>query len=85
VALVLTAMQVGLATPPLKDIRAFQVTSYVFTVFAMVAPLGILVGVLFAMALLVLWNWRYTLVLKRRQKQAQRRVWENEAIKDWAH
>lgn len=84
-ALVLTAMQVGLATPPLKDLRAFQVTSCVFTIFAMVAPLGIIVGVLFTMVLLVLWNWRYRLVLKRRETQAQRRVWDNEAIKDWAH
>jgi hypothetical protein len=39
VALVLTAMQVGLATERLKDNAAFQQASYSFTVFAILGPL----------------------------------------------
>ncbi|KAL4800858.1 hypothetical protein BDV19DRAFT_383878 [Aspergillus venezuelensis] len=39
IALVLTAMQVGLATDGLSENRAFQNASYGFTVFAIVAPL----------------------------------------------
>ncbi|KAK0648835.1 hypothetical protein B0T16DRAFT_389001 [Cercophora newfieldiana] len=40
IALILTAMQVGLATDRLKDNGDFQRASFGFTVFAMVAPLG---------------------------------------------
>ncbi|OAL45117.1 hypothetical protein IQ07DRAFT_234648 [Pyrenochaeta sp. DS3sAY3a] len=39
VALVLTAMQVGLATERLKDDAAFQQASYGFTVFAILGPM----------------------------------------------
>ncbi|KAK3898053.1 hypothetical protein C8A05DRAFT_19295 [Staphylotrichum tortipilum] len=41
VALVLTAMQVGLATDRLQEDPAFQRASYGFTVFAILAPLGV--------------------------------------------
>jgi hypothetical protein len=39
VALVLTAMQIGLATERLKDDAAFQQVSYGFTVFAILGPM----------------------------------------------
>ncbi|RDW74188.1 hypothetical protein BP5796_07630 [Coleophoma crateriformis] len=39
IALVLTAMQVGLATDQLKDNRSFQRASYGFSVFAILGPL----------------------------------------------
>jgi hypothetical protein len=45
VALVLTAMQVGLATRELADNDNFQNASYGFSVFAIIAPIG-LVGLL---------------------------------------
>ncbi|KAI1385836.1 uncharacterized protein F4822DRAFT_414280 [Hypoxylon trugodes] len=40
IALVLTAMQVGLATDRLKYDERFQQASYGFTVFAILGPLG---------------------------------------------
>lgn len=53
VALVLTAMQVGLATDQLKESRAFMAASYGFTVFAILGPLGV-VGLLSVQAA---WNF----------------------------
>ncbi|KAI0182206.1 hypothetical protein EV127DRAFT_450044 [Xylaria flabelliformis] len=41
IALVLTAMQVGLATDRLKDNTAFQQASYGFTIFAILGPIGL--------------------------------------------
>ncbi|KAI0410763.1 hypothetical protein F5X98DRAFT_368588 [Xylaria grammica] len=40
IAVVLTAMQLGLATDRLKENAAFQKASYGFTVFAIVGPIG---------------------------------------------
>lgn len=40
IAVVLTAMQVGLATDALKDNASFQLASYGFTVFSIVGPLA---------------------------------------------
>ncbi|KAL4966167.1 uncharacterized protein BDV14DRAFT_199301 [Aspergillus stella-maris] len=67
IALVLTAMQVGLATDALAGNRAFQNASYGFTVFAIVAPLVCVLGVLFVgvtrvastVVFWVLWRGRY--------------------------
>ncbi|KAL4949082.1 hypothetical protein BDW69DRAFT_188664 [Aspergillus filifer] len=64
IALVLTAMQVGLATDTLAENRAFKNASYGFTVFAIVAPLvGVfavfLVGAARVISTLVFWVlWR---------------------------
>jgi hypothetical protein len=57
IAIVLTAMQVGLATPQLKDNKVFNAVSYGFTVFSILAPLG--AGVLIIIAFLILFfcNW----------------------------
>lgn len=46
VAVVLTAMQVGLATDRLQGDAAFQQASYGFTVFAILAPIGVFVLVM---------------------------------------
>ena len=53
IVIVLTAMQVGLATNRLQGSYAFQQASYGFTVFSIVAPLA-LVGLFFAMFLVIL-------------------------------
>ena len=82
VAVVLTAMQVGLGTDRLRTSRAFQDASYGFTIFAVVAPLGILSGVSLVMVFMVLFNWRYTI---KRREQAPSYLSENEAIKIWEH
>ncbi|KAI1734013.1 hypothetical protein F4680DRAFT_439758 [Xylaria scruposa] len=41
IALVLTAMQVGLATEQLRGNAAFQQASYGFTIFDIVGPMGV--------------------------------------------
>jgi len=56
VALVLTAMQVGLATNILVDDDAFQRASYVFTVFSIIAPLFAAVFIFFAALIMILAN-----------------------------
>ncbi|KAI0476686.1 hypothetical protein F4859DRAFT_504245 [Xylaria cf. heliscus] len=57
IAIVLTAMQVGLATDMLKDNTAFQRASYGFTVFAILGPLAACLLLVFALLLAVIPNW----------------------------
>ena len=47
ITIVLTAMQVGLATDRLKNNVAFSRASSGFTIFSIIAPLAILLGILF--------------------------------------
>jgi hypothetical protein len=60
VALVLTAMQVGLAAQPLSSNESFRRASYGFTIVAILSPIisvGVVVSVFFFMLLA---NWRST-------------------------
>lgn len=77
---VLTAMQVGLATDQLKDSYAFQQTSYGFTMFSIVAPLGF-VGLFFAIFFVIfLFNLDATLKFwKRRRATIERSLAANAA------
>ncbi|KAM0522588.1 hypothetical protein ACHAPE_002180 [Trichoderma viride] len=61
IAVVLTAMQVGLATPQLASNSAFQRASYGFTVFSIIAPAGLTVLVIILILLLFIYNWRATM------------------------
>lgn len=61
VALVLTAMQVGLGTNELQRSRAFQRASYGFTVFAILAPVIVVALVLLVTLIVILVNAQYTL------------------------
>ena len=64
--LVLTAMQVGLATDRLGGSVAFQRVSSGFTVFSIIAPLIVVVS-LFALVLVpIMFNLRYTLKVKKK-------------------
>lgn len=65
VALMLTAMQVGLATNALKGDDRFNAASYVFTIFSIVAPLFVVVVVLAVTIFAVLKNWKYSLRNRR--------------------
>jgi hypothetical protein len=65
VALVLTAMQVGLATDRLKGNLAFQRASYGFTVFSILAPLIAILWVAFIGILQFVSNLVATLRFKR--------------------
>ncbi|KAF4331871.1 subtilisin-like serine protease [Fusarium beomiforme] len=60
IAVVLTAMQVGLATDSLKDNDAFQSASYGFTVFSILGPL-ICAGLIFlTFCFIFIFNWIMT-------------------------
>ncbi|KAL6409901.1 uncharacterized protein AUP68_06303 [Ilyonectria robusta] len=60
IALVLTAMQVGLATPQLGDNDAFQRVSYGFTIFSILAPVGFVLIAVLLLLLLFFYNWTAT-------------------------
>jgi len=74
ITLVLTAMQVGIATDELKNNAAFSRASYGFTVFAILAPLGL--GGTIAVVVAVLFVGNVIFALRRR---GERRV------KHWHH
>ena len=74
ITLVLTAMQVGFATDELKNNAAFSRASYGFTVFAILAPLGL--GGTIAVVVAVLFVGNVIFALRRR---GERRV------KHWHH
>ncbi|KAK1656685.1 hypothetical protein BDP55DRAFT_688225 [Colletotrichum godetiae] len=57
IAVVLTAMQVGLATEALQGNEAFQSASYGFTVFSIVGPLAAAVLVVVVFCYLFIGNW----------------------------
>ena len=67
IAVVLTAMQVGLATEALLDDRAFQAATYGFTVFSILGPL---VGAFLILAVFLcvfVLNWVKTLGFRNRR------------------
>lgn len=67
IIIVLTAMQVGLASADLSSNDTFQHVSYGFTVFSIVAPLA-MVGVILCIAFVIfVSNWRAT----KRHKQSR--------------
>lgn len=71
IAVVLTAMQVGLATPQLANNAAFQRASYGFTVFSIIAPVGLTMAIIVIIVLLFVYNWWAT--MKTRQPDLEKR------------
>jgi hypothetical protein len=67
IAIVLTAMQVRLATKALSDDDAFQLASYGFTVFSILGPLAATGIILLAFVYLFIYNWVVTEVYKKRR------------------
>ena len=71
IAIVLTAMQVGLTTNHLSGSLAFQRASYGFTVFSIMGPVIVLCGYWGGMTIFILWNllftWRYMRRLEARR------------------
>ena len=70
IALVLTAMQVGLATDQLKANNSFMAASYGFTVFAILGPLCVFGLVLLAALYNLLKDLPYLLGLKSKRSKA---------------
>ncbi|KAK8013626.1 hypothetical protein PG991_009219 [Apiospora marii] len=66
IAVVLTAMQVGLATS-LATNEAFQAASYGFTVFSILGPLAIMFLLLAAFLCVFVWNWIVTVTFGKRR------------------
>ena len=67
IAIVLTAMQLGLGTDQLKGDGSFMAASYGFSVFAIIGPLIVISLILLALIVLILVNWRFA-----RSKASQR-------------
>jgi putative Mn2+ efflux pump MntP len=67
VAIVLTAMQVGLATDALGKNRAFQAASYGFTVFSIVGPLAAVGLIICTFLYIFLSHWVATMNYRRRR------------------
>ncbi|KAL2198250.1 hypothetical protein P885DRAFT_68411 [Corynascus similis CBS 632.67] len=66
VALVLTAMQVGLATHVVRNNDAFHNASYGFAVFSILAPIGFVVLVLFLILVHFFFDLMYSRLFPRR-------------------
>ncbi|KAK5991869.1 hypothetical protein PT974_05256 [Cladobotryum mycophilum] len=67
VVIVLTAMQVGLATTDLMDNKAFQSVSYGFTVFAILAPLIATVAIVAFVSIWAVFNYKATVKYEGRR------------------
>ncbi|GKT81419.1 ankyrin domain protein [Colletotrichum tofieldiae] len=67
IAVVLTAMQVGLSTDALRDNKPFQSASYGFTIFSIVGPLAAAGLVVLVFCYLFIGNWNATLRYGRKR------------------
>ncbi|KAH0544882.1 hypothetical protein FGG08_000962 [Glutinoglossum americanum] len=65
IALVLTAMQVGLATHTLGGNDIFQEVSYKFSVFSILAPAILLLVVILIILVFMFYNWMATALFRR--------------------
>ncbi|CVL07300.1 uncharacterized protein FMAN_15380 [Fusarium mangiferae] len=68
IALVLTAMQVGLATPQLADNDTFQRVSYGFAVFSILAPAGVTLFIVLILILFFFYNSAATIIFRRKAR-----------------
>jgi hypothetical protein len=72
IVLVLTALQVGLATDPLRENAVFQDVSYGFTVFSILAPIVIVVFLMISILVALLFNANYAF--------AHRKKWDEVSV-----
>ena len=68
IAIVLTAMQVGLATTKLGHDQAFQQASYGFMVFSILAPLIVLSVVFLIIGVGYCFHWKHALQDRRKRR-----------------
>ena len=85
ITIVLTAMQVGLATTELQKSELFNRASYGFTVFSIMAPLGILLVLLFVLLILIVFNLIYALNKRRATCRSYKNVFDNIALQTYNH
>lgn len=67
--IVLSAMQVGLATEWLASDYAFGMASYVFSIFSILAPLACIVGIIGIIAVMFVMNLTRTLKIRGRRRR----------------
>ncbi|CAD6584662.1 MAG: hypothetical protein ASARMPREDX12_001718 [Alectoria sarmentosa] len=85
ITIVLNAMQVGLATTELQSSTSFNRASYGFTIFSIVAPLGILLVALFVLIVLITFNLIYTVNQRHAAWKQFPAIFENVAVKPHKH
>ena len=85
ITIVLTAMQVGLGTTELQNSKLFNRASYGFTVFSIMAPLGILLVLLFVLLILIVFNLIYALSKRRATLRKYTNVFNNMALQTYNH
>ena len=85
ITIVLTAMQVGLSTTELKTSTLFNRASYGFTVFSIMAPLGILFGVLLVLLTLIIFNLNYAVEKRYATRQGFPTVFNNVTLRPYNH
>lgn len=85
ITIVLTAMQVGLGTSELQNSTLFNRASYGFTVFSILAPLGIVFFVLSGLLILILFNLNYTVKKRRDTQRKFPTIFENVALQPHKH
>ena len=85
ITIVLTAMQVGLATNNLSGNLAFQRASYGFTIFSIMGPVIVLCAYWGGIALVILWNLLFMFRYIRRFKMEPKmeNSWVNAASSGW--
>lgn len=79
VVVVLTAMQVGLATKTLEESPSFQTASYGFTVFSIVSSLAAVAIVVAVFFVLFIYNWVKTKKYEKKRLLEIERLGENAA------
>ncbi len=77
ITVVLSAMQVGLATDQLKGSSRFQDASYGFTVFSILTPLIVVAFVSFVLLVLVFYNVSKTLIYKKKVEKERSQPCQN--------
>ncbi|KAM0803688.1 hypothetical protein BDR22DRAFT_839613 [Usnea florida] len=85
ITIVLTAMQVGLGTTELQNSKLFNRASYGFTVFSIMAPLGILLVLLLVLLILIVFNLIYALSKRRATWRKYTNVFSNMALQTYNH
>ena len=85
ITIVLTAMQVGLATTELQSSHMFNRASYGFTVLSIMAPLGIVFVLLLVLLILIVFNLNYAIEKRSVTRKNYPSIFSNVALRPHKH
>ena len=85
ITIVLTAMQVGLATTELSSSKSFNRASYGFTVFSIMAPWGILLALLLVLLILIIYNLDHAFKRRVDTRKKFPKVFDSAVLKLYEH